>query len=64
VESVERGHFTWVGPYGPALDASKSPEFRERAEALVVLHKVILSAERFFVNERTDMVQPNFEESL
>jgi hypothetical protein len=26
------------------------------AMPLVVLHKVIVSAERFFVNERTDMV--------
>ena len=35
VGMVERGHFTWVGPYCPALDASVSPEFRGRSEALV-----------------------------
>jgi len=32
---VERGHFSWVGPYCPALDNAKSPEFRQRSEALV-----------------------------
>ncbi|WP_435021493.1 DUF4832 domain-containing protein [Tundrisphaera sp. TA3] len=35
VEMVERSHFTWVGPYAPALDASRSPEFLGRSEALV-----------------------------
>ena len=32
---VERGHFSWVGPYCPALDNSRSPEFRQRSESLV-----------------------------
>ncbi|MGO9463833.1 MAG: DUF4832 domain-containing protein [Isosphaeraceae bacterium] len=32
---VERGHFSWVGPYCPALDSSRSPEFRQRSESLV-----------------------------
>jgi len=32
---VERGHFSWVGPYCPALDNAKSPEFRHQSESLV-----------------------------
>ena len=32
---VERGHFSWVGPYCPALSKSQTPQFRERSEALV-----------------------------
>jgi hypothetical protein len=35
LDTIERGHFTCVGPYCPALDASNSREFRKRAEALV-----------------------------
>jgi len=34
-QMTERSHFTWVGPYGPALDRSTSPEFRAQSEALV-----------------------------
>jgi hypothetical protein len=34
-QMVERGHFSWVGPYCPALDNSRSPEFRQRSESLV-----------------------------
>jgi hypothetical protein len=34
-DMVERGHFTWVGPYCPALDRSNSPEFRQQSESLV-----------------------------
>ena len=32
---TSRAHFTWVGPYCPALERSKDPTFRERSEALV-----------------------------
>lgn len=32
---VDRAHFSWVGPYCPALVRNPSPEFRERADALV-----------------------------
>jgi hypothetical protein len=35
VEMLERGHFTWIGPYCPALGRSQDPEFRRRSEALV-----------------------------
>jgi Domain of unknown function (DUF4832) len=35
ISMIERGHFTWVGPYCPALDSSRSPEFRERSEAVI-----------------------------
>lgn len=35
VALAERGHFTWIGPYGPALDDSADPGFRKRSEALV-----------------------------
>ncbi len=34
-EMIDRGHFSWIGPYGPALERSGSPEFRKRADALV-----------------------------
>ncbi len=34
-EMIERGHFTWVGPYCPALDKSNSSEFLKRSESLV-----------------------------
>ncbi|MGV3605144.1 MAG: DUF4832 domain-containing protein [Planctomycetaceae bacterium] len=32
---VDRSHFTWVGPYCPALDASTQESFRKNSEALV-----------------------------
>ena len=32
---LERSHFTWVGPYCPALNDSKDKEFRTRSEELV-----------------------------
>ena len=32
---VEKAHFSWVGPYCPALETRSSPEFRARSEALV-----------------------------
>jgi hypothetical protein len=32
---VERGHFIWIGPYCPALDNSKSPEFLKQSQSLV-----------------------------
>ena len=35
VEMLKRGHFSWVGPYCPALEASRTTRFRERGEELV-----------------------------
>jgi len=35
MRTVEQGHFSWVGPYCPALDNSKSPEFQKQSESLV-----------------------------
>jgi hypothetical protein len=32
---VERAHFTWAGPYGPALARSENASFRERSAELV-----------------------------
>lgn len=32
---LERAHFTWVGPYCPALERTKDDEFRHRSQALV-----------------------------
>jgi hypothetical protein len=32
---VDRSHFTWVGPYCPALERSRDPEFLKRSEELV-----------------------------
>ncbi|MFO0885109.1 MAG: DUF4832 domain-containing protein [Pirellulales bacterium] len=32
---VDRSHFTWVGPYCPALEASTQESFRKNSEALV-----------------------------
>ncbi len=32
---LERAHFTWVGPYCPALERSSDEEFQRRSEALV-----------------------------
>ncbi len=32
---AEQGHFSWVGPYCPALQTNPSPEFRQAAESLV-----------------------------
>ncbi len=32
---TELAHFTWVGPYCPALDQTDSPDFRKAAESLV-----------------------------
>ena len=34
-EMVNRSHFSWVGPYGPALEARTSKEFVERSDKLV-----------------------------
>ena len=33
--AAETAHFTWIGPYCPALDATADPEFSRRSEALV-----------------------------
>lgn len=35
VKMVERCHFSWIGPYCPALEATKAADFRKRSEALV-----------------------------
>ena len=32
---TERAHFSWVGPYCPALETSRSPEFLARSQTLV-----------------------------
>lgn len=32
---IEQAHFSWVGPYSPALEKSPSAEFTRRSEALV-----------------------------
>jgi hypothetical protein len=32
---VERAHFSWVGPYCPALERSRSPEFLKASQSLV-----------------------------
>ena len=32
---LERAHFSWVGPYCPALERSDNEEFLERSQALV-----------------------------
>jgi Domain of unknown function (DUF4832) len=32
---IDRGHFSWVGPYCPALDRSQSPEFVKTSQAVV-----------------------------
>lgn len=32
---LERSHFTWVGPYCPALDRTQDEQFRTRSEQLV-----------------------------
>jgi hypothetical protein len=32
---LERSHFTWIGPYGPALERPNDATFRMRSEALV-----------------------------
>ena len=37
VEMAKRSHFSWVGPYGPALEGRGSEEFVERSDALVRL---------------------------
>ena len=34
-QMVDRGHFSWVGPYCPALVNKSSPEFRQSSESLV-----------------------------
>ncbi len=34
-EMLGRGHFSWVGPYCPALEQAQAPEFRRRCEAMV-----------------------------
>ncbi len=33
--ALDRAHFTWVGPYCPALVTTKNKEFRKQSEALV-----------------------------
>ena len=35
LDRLESAHFTWVGPYGPALERTTNPDYRTRAEALV-----------------------------
>lgn len=35
VEMLNRSHFTWVGPYCPALDSQKGVAFTKRSEELV-----------------------------
>lgn len=35
LEMAKRAHFTWVGPYCPALERSKDEMYRQRSEALV-----------------------------
>jgi hypothetical protein len=35
MEMTERSHFTWVGPYCPALERNGSRQFKERSQALV-----------------------------
>lgn len=35
LEMVERSHFTWVGPYCPALESRNSANFSQRSEELV-----------------------------
>jgi hypothetical protein len=35
LEMVERSHFTWVGPYCPALESQNSATFSQRSEELV-----------------------------
>lgn len=35
LEMLERAHFTWVGPYCPALTIPKDKAFKERSEELV-----------------------------
>jgi hypothetical protein len=35
VQMAERGHFSWIGPYCPALANSRAPEFQRRSETLV-----------------------------
>ena len=37
LDMAKRSHFTWVGPYGPALEGRGSKEFVERSDALVRL---------------------------
>lgn len=32
---LDRSHFTWIGPYGPALAREKDEQFRKRSEQLV-----------------------------
>lgn len=32
---LERSHFSWIGPYCPALDSSRDERFRQRGEDLV-----------------------------
>jgi hypothetical protein len=35
LKMVEEAHFSWVGPYCPALEPSPSPQFNQRAAELV-----------------------------
>ena len=37
LEMAKRSHFTWVGPYGPALERKTPKEFVERSDELVRL---------------------------
>lgn len=34
-EMVRRGHFSWIGPYGPALEKPTPPRFVEQSEKLI-----------------------------
>ena len=37
MEMARRSHFTWVGPYGPALQSNASPQFVKRSDEMVRL---------------------------
>jgi hypothetical protein len=35
LQNVETAHFTWIGPYGPALDSTTEPDFLTHSQALI-----------------------------
>ena len=35
LEMIRRSHFSWIGPYGPALESENSAEFLKRSDELV-----------------------------
>ncbi len=35
LKMIERGHFSWIGPYGPPLELAPTAEFKTRSAALV-----------------------------